>query len=97
MGRAVATLVTPDGSTGTVSGLESLLPEVGDTTTVMVLPGGRVVLGDYTQQGRITGIAFLLIALGMVLWGIRQDRVRGTGPRITGPVDMRIGDGDHSR
>ena len=97
MGRATATLVTPDGSSGTAGGLESLLPEVGDTVTVMVLPGGRVVLGDYTEQGRITGIAFLLIALGMVLWGIRQDRVRGTGPRITGPVDPRIGDGDQSR
>ena len=97
MGRAVATLVTPDGSSGTVGGLESLLPEVGDTATAMVLPGGRVVLGDRTEQGRIIGIAFLLIALGMVLWGIRQDRVRGTGPRITGPVDMSIGDGNQAR
>ena len=58
----------------------------------MVLPGGRVVLGNYTQQGRAVGVGFLLAALGMVLWAVRQDRVRGTGPRITGPVDMRLGD-----
>ena len=96
-GRAVATLKTPDGQLGTVSGIDSLLPEVGDRATVMVLPGGRVVLGDVTEQGRIVGIAFLLAALAMVLWGLRQDHVRGTGPRITGPVDMRVGDGDHGR
>lgn len=91
------TLKTADGSVGTVRGLDSLLPRLGDTATVMVLPGGRVVLGDRTGEGRILGIAFLLVAVGMCLWAVRQDRVRGTGPRITGPVDYRIGDGDHTR
>ncbi|MFN8168100.1 MAG: hypothetical protein U0S36_04885 [Candidatus Nanopelagicales bacterium] len=94
---AEVTLKTASGDLGTVRGLDSLLPRVGDSATVMVLPGGRVVLGDRTGEGRVLAIAFLLVALGMVLWAVRQDRVRGTGPRITGPVDYRIGDGDHAR
>jgi hypothetical protein len=96
-GTVSAALETADGSTGSVQGLDSLLPRLGDSTTVMVLPGGRVVLGDRTGEGRVLGLAFLLVALGMAVWAVRQDRVRGTGPRITGPVDYRVGDGDQSR
>jgi hypothetical protein len=96
-GTVQLSLETADGSTGSVQGLDSLLPQVGDTATVMVLPGGRVVLGDRVAEGRAVGLAFLLIALGMCVWAVRQDRVRGTGQRITGPVDYRIGDGDQAR
>ena len=47
----------------------------------MQLPGGRIVAGDYRTEGRITGLLFVAIGLG--IGGLAFWRVRHPKPRVT--------------
>jgi hypothetical protein len=70
-------LVAPDGATATVTMPYADTPAVGSTQQAMQLPGGRLILGDPSAQGR--GAAVVLIALGLGIiarawWRIRHPR-----------------------
>ncbi len=68
-------LVAPDGSTTTLSVPSISTPAVGSTQQAMRLPGGRRVLGDYTNEGRGAALIFLATGAGIVLmavWRIRR-------------------------
>lgn len=74
-------LIAPDGATSTVTVSYADTPAVGSSKLAMELPGGRLVLGDHTAQGRSAAIVFLGLGVGIVLralWRIRHPR-----PQVT--------------
>ena len=80
-GHNVVVLRTSDGVTTTVTMEYSSTPTVGSSTSAMQLPGGRIVAGDYRTEGRITGLLFVAIGLG--IGGLAFWRVRHPKPRVT--------------
>lgn len=80
-GTKTVVLVAPDGATSTVTVPYVEAPTVGSTAPAMELPGGRLVLGDHSAQGR--GAALVLLGLGVgitlrALWRIANPRPRTT-------------------
>jgi hypothetical protein len=80
-GGAVSTndvvLRAPDGHTSTLVMPFVTTPHVGSIQPAMQLPGGRLVVGDYSTQGRGAGLLFLALGLGIVLmalWRIRHPK-----------------------
>ena len=74
-------LVAPDGATSTVTIPYADTPAVGSSQPAMELPGGRLILGDHSTQGRGAALIFLALGVGIVLralWRIRHPRPRTT-------------------
>ena len=74
-------LLAPDGATTTVTTSFATSPAVGSTQSAMQLPGGRLVLGDYSAQGRGAGLLFVALGLGvalMAVWRIRRPKPQTT-------------------
>jgi hypothetical protein len=74
-------LLAPDGATTTLTLSSAGSPPVGSAQPAMQLPGGRLVLGDYSAQGRGAGLLFLALGLGIVLmalWRIRHPKPQTT-------------------
>jgi hypothetical protein len=64
------TVTTPDGRTGTIGVPTGTAPAVGTSEVVSILPWGRMVGGDITEQARWTGGAFILAGLVVAGWGV---------------------------
>jgi hypothetical protein len=80
-GTSSVVLLAPDGASTTVSISYASTPTVGSTEAAMQLPGGRLVLGDYSSQGRGAGLLFLALGIGIVLmalWRIRHPKPQTT-------------------
>ena len=78
-GTSYVVLVAPDGATSTVSVSHADLPDVGATEQAMQLPGGWLILGDHSAQGRGAALVLLGLGIGIVLralWRIRHPRPR---------------------
>jgi hypothetical protein len=80
-GTNTVVLVAPDGATSSVTVPYADTPAVGTTEQAMELPGGRLVLGDRSAQGRGAALIFLGLGIGMVLralWRIRHPSAQVT-------------------
>ena len=80
-GTNTVVLVAPDGATAAVTIGYADTPAVGATEQAMQLPGGRLILGDQSAQGRGAALILLGLALGIVLralWRIRHPRPQMT-------------------
>ncbi len=76
-GTNTVVLVAPDGTASSVTIPYADTPAVGSSEQASLLPGGRLVLGDHSTQGRGAALIFLAIGIGIVaraLWRIRDPR-----------------------
>jgi hypothetical protein len=80
-GTSRVVLITPEGITAEVSMPVTDAPAVGAHQVAMALPGGKLVAGDYTEQGRFTGLLLVGVGLGMILWAVW--RIRKPKPAMT--------------
>lgn len=80
-GTNTVVLVAPDGTTASTSVAYTDTPAVGSTRPALQLPGGRLVLGDYSAQGRGAGLLFLAIGIGIVVMAVV--RIRRPKPLTT--------------
>jgi len=80
-GTNTVVLVASDGATAAVTIAYADTPAVGASEAAMRLPGGRLILGDHSAQGRDAALIFLALGVGIVLralWRIRHPRPRTT-------------------
>jgi hypothetical protein len=80
-GTNTVVLVAPDGATAAVTVAYADTPAVGASEQAMQLPGGRLILGDHSAQGRDAALIFLALGIGIVLralWRIRHPRAQAT-------------------
>jgi len=80
-GTNTVLLVAPNGATATVTIAYADTPSVGVSEEAMQLPGGRLILGDHSAQGRDAAVIFIALGVGIVLraiWRIRHPRPQST-------------------
>ncbi|HEY5137401.1 MAG TPA: hypothetical protein VIJ41_16550 [Candidatus Nanopelagicales bacterium] len=80
-GTNTVVLVAPNGATAAVTVAYADTPAVGASEQATQLPGGRLILGDHSAQGRGAALIFLALGGGIVLraaWRIRHPRPRQT-------------------